>query len=105
MSLLNEIDYRRTFLEPMIRIEGGENPSFDFWPYVEGIPKEDYGGYDCSDGSVNFVWRSSDARYEHVLINTKEDKDVFMVIILDRSKKTVVGHRLLDLKMEYGLRD
>lgn len=87
----------------MFRI--GAEPPFDFWTYVEGIPESDYEGYDCSEGAVEHVWRSEDGEYAHVLIKTKNDKDVFMVIVLALRERTVVGHRILDLKAKYGLRD
>jgi hypothetical protein len=54
---------------------------------------------------VQWIWRSEDWRFEHVLIDTKEDKDVFMVVILDLVKRAVAGHRLMDFKHEYGLRE
>ena len=78
---------------------------FSFWSYVDQIPKEDFRGYDCSEGRVQWVWRSEECRVEHICIDTKEDKDVFMVIVLDLAKKEVVGHRLMDFKHEYGMRE
>lgn len=88
----------------MIRIGEDAAPPFDFWPYVEQIAAADYAGFDCSEGNVEWAWRTSDGKFEHVLISTKEDKDVSMVIVLDCAKGEVVGHHLLDLKSEYGLR-
>jgi hypothetical protein len=40
--------------------------------------------------------------YEHVLVNT-EDQNVFMVLVLDLDAGVVYGHRILDLRREYGL--
>ena len=40
--------------------------------------------------------------YEHVLVNS-EDRNVFMVLLLDREAGLVYGHRLFDLNCEYGL--
>ena len=60
------------------------------------------GRFDCSAGIVNWVWRSDAGSFEHVLINAAEDVDAFMTIVLGRSSNTVVGHRLLNLKNEYG---
>ncbi len=104
MPLLDKDAYSKTWTDKMVRIGGDDAPPFDFWPYVETIPEADYAGFDCSDDNVSWAWRTSDGRFEHVLISTKEDKDVFMVIILDRARREVVGHHLLDLKREYGLR-
>lgn len=88
----------------MKQVEASEESPIPFWGYVDGIPKEDFGGYDCSEGTVRWVWKDEEDRFEHVLIDTKEDTEVFMVIVLDLQTRQVAGHRLLDLKQEYGLR-
>jgi hypothetical protein len=104
MPLLDDVAYKRCFSAKMVRIAPSGNAPFPFWPYVDGIPTEDFQGYDCSEGSVEWIWRDDDGRFEHVLINAKEDKDVFMVIVLDLQEMNVVGHRLMDFKQEYGVR-
>jgi hypothetical protein len=104
MPLLDEVTYRSTFGKKMLRVGAGGNAPFPFWSYVDQIPKEEYRGFDCSEGSVQWVWREDGGRFEHILIDAKEDKDVFMVIVLDLQKKQVVGHRLMNFKQEYGLR-
>jgi len=103
--LLDDEAFRRTFGEKMVRVPSDGDAPFPFWDYVDAIPGEDYQGYDCSAGCVSWVWRGDDGRFEHILIDTREDRDVFMVVVLDLSKKEVVGHRLMDFKREYGLRD
>jgi hypothetical protein len=44
------------------------------------------------------------SRFEHVLINS-EDRNVFMVIVLELEASRVLGHHLLDLNRLYGLSD
>ena len=105
MPRLTEAEFQATFSAPMQRAGQDEEPPFDFWPYVDAIPYEDFLGYDCSEGVVDWVWRSADGRFEHILINTNENRDVFMVVVVDRAGKCVVGHRLLDLPAEYGVGD
>jgi hypothetical protein len=104
MKKLNEIEFRETFgRDQMDRVKINEEPPFDFWSYVEEIPAEDYTGYDCSEGRVEWVWRSKDMRFEHVLISAADDENVFMTVVLDRKESVVIGHRLLDLNVEYGI--
>ena len=102
MARLSKEDFLPTFGKSPTRVRRGESPPFDFWPYVDGIPVADFEGHDCSAGAVDYVWRESSGTFEHVLINT-EDRNVFMVIVLDRRKRCVHGHHLLDLNREYGL--
>jgi hypothetical protein len=103
MNLLDETTYKATFRDPMRRVGEDEEPSFDFWAYFETIPVVDFAGYDCSEGQVDWVWRTTDGCYEHVLINTRDDADVFMVLVLDLQAGSVFGHRILNLKKEYGI--
>ena len=105
MPLLDADTYKTTFGKKMLRVSADGSAPFPFWSYVDQIPKEDFQGFDCSDGSVQWVSREEGGRFEHILIDAKEDKDVFMVIVLDLAKKKVAGHRLMDFKREYGLRE
>jgi hypothetical protein len=99
---LSESEYSNTFQSPMRRVPAEEGPPFDFWPYVDLIPQADYEGHDCSAGKVRWVYQHPTGRYEHVLISS-ENKDIFMVLVLDRKNGVVLGHRLLNLLTEYGL--
>ena len=78
-------------------------PPLDFWDYFEAIPPEHFEGHDCSEGKVTYAWEDASARYQHVLINS-EDKNIFMVIVLDLKDRHILGHRLLDLNRLYGLK-
>ena len=99
---LSESEFQATFGSSMQRLSADEAPPFDFWPYFDSIPDEDFEGFDCSAGSVTYVYRDPDGRYEHVHVDSG-DPNVFMVLVLDRRAKTMVGHRLLNLAALYGL--
>jgi hypothetical protein len=101
MPLLTAEQYLATLGDSRYRI-GDSEPPFDFWPYFDSIPAPDFEGHDCSPGVVENVWQMAPVPYEHVLVSS-EDRNVFMVIILDRAAGRVHGHRLLDLNREYGL--
>jgi hypothetical protein len=77
------------------KLESGE-PPFDFWPYVEQIPAEDFAEYDCTAGNVGHVYRMAD-QYEHVLIQSQYE-GIAMVIVLDLKQQEVYGHYLLDIR-------
>ena len=104
MKRLSEAEFLATTTERMDRVGGEASRPFDFWPYFDAIPAEDFDGFDCSAGEVSSVYRSSNGRYEHVLVNS-DDKDVFMVLVLDLNSQRVVGHYLLNLPVVYSLRD
>jgi hypothetical protein len=51
---------------------------------------------------MTYVLQHPTGRFQHVLVDS-EDKNVFMVLVLDIAGSSVLGHRLLDLNREYGL--
>jgi hypothetical protein len=77
-------------------------PPFEFWQYFDEIPPTDFEGYDFTDGKVTCAWNDARGLYQHVLVNS-EDKNVFLVLVLDLTHRCVLGHRLLNLNREYGL--
>lgn len=102
MPLLTPEQFRATFGDTPQRVGSDDAPPFDFWPYFEAIPASDFEGHDCSLGQVECAWLMPPGRFEHVLVKS-EDRNVFMVLVLDRHAGAVYGHRLLDLNHEYGL--
>jgi len=81
---------------PMRALPLGAVSPFDFWDYFDSIPTLDFEGHDCSAGVVSVVSEDSTGRYQYVHINS-EKKKVFMVLVLDITAKTVLGHLLLDM--------
>lgn len=102
MPRLSKEEYLSLFGKPMTPAEPGEEPPFDFWTYFDEIPEADFEGHNFSEGEVENVYREPTGRFEHVIVKS-ETHNVLMVLILDRQKLEVVGHRLLDLNEEYGI--
>lgn len=86
----------------MQRLPPSGEPPFDYWDYFDSIPSADFEQHDCSAGTVTYVWEHPTRRFQHVLVDS-EDKNVFMVLVLDIDSQSVLGHRILDLNQEYGL--
>ena len=101
MTLLSESQFKATFSEPMSPADLSIQPSVDFWPYADSIPESDFQGHQLQ-GSVKNSWIDSSKRFQHVLLDT-EDKNTFMVVILDLKTNEISGHHLLDLNTEYGI--
>jgi hypothetical protein len=102
MKQLSEAEYLATVEVPMKRLAADAEPPFELWDYFDAIPQSDFEGHDCSAGSVTYVWEHPTGRYQHVLVSS-EDKNVLMVLVLNIVRRSVFGHRLLDLNNEYGL--
>jgi hypothetical protein len=99
---LSKTEFLSTFGQPMTKIDANAEAAFQFWNYFDEIPKEHFETHDCSECLVDTVYRDPTGRFEHVLVNS-EDKNVFMVLVLDRQAFEVHGHLLLDLNEEYGV--
>lgn len=102
MKLLTETEFRETFSAPMGQVALDAPPPCDFWGYFDAIPRADFEGHNCSEGVVSHAWNDASGRYQHVLVNS-EDENVFMVLVLDMRRRSVLGHRLLNLNSEYGI--
>ena len=102
MKQLSKAEYLATMAVPMKRLPPDAGSPVDFWEYFDCIPAADFEQHDCSAGSVTYVWEHPTGRYQHVLVDS-EDKNAFMVIVLDVHHREVLGHRFLDLDSEYKL--
>lgn len=102
MKRLSETEYKATMGEPMTRRESNGSAPFDFWSYFDRLPTDEFFGHDFSDCVVDYVYADPSGLYEHVLVNSL-DENVFLVLVLDLKTSSVLGHRVLDLRREYGL--
>nr|WMC98874.1 hypothetical protein RAR13_09330 [Aminobacter aminovorans] len=107
-NLMSEIHLRELteseFLDcsrgSMSDVTSAQQPVADVWPYVDLLDPRSVGVLAIRD--VEYVYRDASQRYDHVVIAT-DTADIFLVVIVDRRAKRVLGHRLLDLLVEYGL--
>jgi len=99
---LNEAEFRSTFAEPMEDITKNHVDVIDIWPYVRAVPSPDLMGHEIYDQFVEYVYRSADNQFDHVLVMTRSS-NVYLVVVVEVSNDEVFGHRLLDLNKEYGL--
>ncbi|AMS43303.1 hypothetical protein AA2016_4391 [Aminobacter aminovorans] len=84
----------------MSDVTSAQQPVADVWPYVDLLDPRSVGVLAIRD--VEYVYRDASQRYDHVVIAT-DTADIFLVVIIDRRAKRVLGHRLLDLLVKYGL--
>lgn len=97
---LSKSKFKETTTPKMHNVTETAEPVLDIWPYVDAVPAEDLGGHAVKD--VEFVYRSEDDRFEHVLIATAT-KNVYLCIIVDIANTEILGHYFFDLNAEYGL--
>jgi hypothetical protein len=99
---LTDAAYRATMLSPMRDVKESATDVIDIWPYVSAIPEADLKGHTVWDQFVEYVYRTADDIYDHVLVMTRSP-NVYLVILIDLKDDQIYGHYLLDLIEEYGL--
>jgi hypothetical protein len=101
--VLDEEQFARAFVAPMRDVTGNADAVVDVWPYVLAIPSADLWPLAFREGVVEHVYRSRDARFDHVLVPTSA-ANVYIVVVVARSEKSIHGHHILDLSEKYGLK-
>ena len=103
MRLLDDASFPATFGDRMRDVAGEESiEPVDIWPYVDGIPRDDVRPFEIAGQDVEHVYRTSDGRFDHVLIPTKT-KSVYLAVVIDLAAKSVYRHHVLNLNEKYGL--
>jgi hypothetical protein len=92
--------FNDTFQAPMQDVTRTAEQLLDIWPYVNAIPLTDFDGFELAD--VVYVYLDTSGGYQHVLVAT-EDKNVFLVIVIDVKRVKINGYHLLNLVELYGL--
>ena len=105
MPRLSDDEYHATLEPAPERVDMELPPPFDFWSYIDALPPAEFGGYDFSAGHVTYVWQMPSGQWQHVLINEAQDRNTFLVVVLDLRSRTVHGHYLLRTADVYGLED
>lgn len=75
-------------------------PPVDIWPYVDSLDRDALGVPGVGD--VTHVYRDAHERFDQVLIATAR-ATTSLVIVVDRQRRAILGHHLLDLGEAYGI--
>jgi hypothetical protein len=99
---LGAAEFAACFDEPMVDVTDDEDAGadIDIWPYVDALDPTAYGVQAFDD--VDRVYQDARGRYDQILVAT-DRPDIFLVVVVDVRTSTILGHRLLDLNVEYGL--
>jgi hypothetical protein len=103
-SLLTKPEFLNTFCEPMRRL--GQDESYRPVPlkaYVEECISTLRLATSPDDIEIHHVYLAGDKRHTHVLFHFGE-RNRFLVIVVRHDPDSIMGHYLLDLNQEYGLK-
>jgi hypothetical protein len=103
--LLSEAEFKATFSDRMIDINGREDlisdGVIDLEPYLRAVEPGIAPLELLPDTPPAAVYRSADGRFDHVLYPCNRS-NVYVVVIVALGDDHVHGHHVLDLKKEYG---
>ena len=97
---LTEASFTKTFGKKMTDVSTTASPVVDIWNYVEELAKLHI--LDCyvfENNIVEKVYRNDLSTFEHVVLPTEKEQ-VFITIVIDIQKKSILGHYFLDMKKE-----
>ena len=97
---LSEAEFEALFASPMQNVTEHAESLIDIWPYVAALDLDALGLPHIND--VHYVYRDALNRYDQILIGTGR-YNALLVIVVDRSDTRIVGHRVLDLNVAYGV--
>lgn len=100
---LSEYQFKATFIGKMTNVTESAEPLDDFWIYVKALTKEyPVLKYALDNELVKNVYRNETNTYDHVLLPTN-NKNTFLVIVVNLVSENIFGHYLLDIEFEYSL--
>ena len=97
---------KEQFIETMDRmtdITEECEPIVDIWGYAGELNRQNLlSEHMFENRFVEAVYRNYDNSYHHVMLFGQE-KNVYIVIVVDVKRHSIMGHYLLDINKEYGL--
>lgn len=102
-KLLTKEKYNSTMVGKMEEIVRAEVIVFNIWPYVDKLKSIKVISKKNKEQELIYkVYRNSTGEFEHILLSTEQENH-FVVIIVNRTKKKIMGYYLLDVNGEYNL--
>jgi len=93
-------EYQETFSPPMIDVTDNAEELVDLWSYANPIIEDKYHSCTAWEWHVMTIYETIDGAYQHVGIPVPKD-DTYLCIIINKAKRTIVGHIVLDLRALY----
>jgi hypothetical protein len=101
---LSREEYETSFSPPMQDVTHTAEEIVDLWPYAERALKETFSGACTCDLTVGYVYESGDGLFQHILVPS-HISNVYLVVVVSKVRRAIVGHHRLDLGTLYGLHD
>jgi hypothetical protein len=102
-KLLTKEKYNSTKIGKMEEVALAGVIIFNIWPYVDKLKSVKIISKKIKEQELIYkIYHNSTGEFEHILLSTEKENS-FVVIVVDRNKKKIMGYFLLDLNGEYDL--
>ena len=95
-----EAEYRATFSPPMLDVTQSAEVLVDLWAYLDPVLDATFPGDAGWEWHVKHIYESRDGVYQHIYVPVPRS-DAYMLVVLDKQQRQVLGHYLLDLAALY----
>lgn len=80
-----------------------ETTVFNIWPYISKLKANKILSKKIKENElIHKVYRNSTGEFEHILLSTEKENS-FVVIVVDRIKKKIIGYSHFDFEGKYDL--
>ena len=102
-KLLEKEKFNATMIGKMEEITNADSSIFNIWPYVSKLKAAKILSHKIKERELVYkVYRDSTDEFEHILLATEKENN-FVALVVDRTKKKMMGYSLLDSNREYSL--
>ena len=88
----------------MVDVTATAEEVVDFWPYAQEALKVAFPSACSCDWNVKHIYESPDGLSQQALIPS-DVSDLYIVIVIDKEHRRILGYHKLDLGALYGLRE
>jgi hypothetical protein len=100
-KLLTKEEYDDTLSPKMLNVTETADEIVDLWGYADPIIEAEYHNCSAWDWKVNHIYESQNGSYQHIGIAVPVD-DTYLVVIVNKIQKEIIGHYILDLGALYS---
>ncbi|MEO8253243.1 MAG: hypothetical protein ABI554_02565 [Flavobacterium sp.] len=101
--MLEKENYSAATVGKMIEIPTTDPSIFNIWPYVSQLKSAKILSNKIKEHElVSKVYRDVNDEFEHILLATEKENH-FVVLVVDRNKKKMLGYFILDSNNVYHL--
>jgi hypothetical protein len=102
LRLLSESEFEATFVRPMVDVTSNAEEVVDLWAYADPALRGTFPDICSCDWAIKHIYETNNGAFQHVLIPT-HISNLYLVVVVDKARRSILGHRQLDLGAKYGV--